>query len=302
MKIAVTGARGFIGHHLTALLTRRGHDVVPINRDDWDLTSQAPPTALLSGCDAVVHLAGRAHVRGRPSDETFTRSMIEANARGSERLAGAAAEAGVRRLVFVSSSAVYGRADEGQAIDETSPLRPETAYGRSKVAAEEALRAVAQRTGLRTIALRPPPVYGPGMAGNLRSLMQFARRGLPMPSGALVARRSFVSVSNFCGLVVCALDVDRPVGDAYVAAEPARPIGDVYRALCAAAGRKPLVVPVSREMLRLALKMAGRGALIGALLDDFAMDAGAARRELGWAPKDLLADELRQAVAAATRS
>ncbi len=301
MKIGVTGARGFIGHHLTTLLTEWGHTVVPINRDDWDLVSQTSPAALLAGCDAVVHLAGRVHVRGQPADDSFTRLMMATNVRGTERLAGAAVDQGVRRFVFVSSASVYGRADDGVVIDERSPLRPETAYGRSKAAAEEALRAIAERTGLEAVALRPPPVYGPGMGGNFGSLLRIARRGLPVPSGTLTARRSFVSVTNFCDLVARALAVERPVRDAYVAAEPARTIGEVYRVLCEAAGHKPLVLPVPRGVLRLALGIAGRRALVGALTEDFLMDAGAAQRELGWVPRDLLADELSQAVAEACR-
>lgn len=302
MRVVVTGAGGYIGRHLAGHLAGRGHAIVPLTHGDWDLTSGVSPAALLADCDAVVHLAGRVHVRGRAADAAFGRAMVETNVRGTERLAGAAADVGVRRFVFISTSTVYGRATAGRTIDESTPLNPETAYGESKAAAEEALRTIAASTGLETIALRPPPVYGPGMAGNLRSLLQFARRGLPMPSGALGARRSFVSVTNFCALIVAALEVAHPARFAYVAGEPARPIGDVYGALCTAYGRRPRIVPMPRAVLRMGLAVIGRGALAGALLDDFMMDSSAARSELGWAPQDLLADELYRATAEARRA
>ena len=302
MRIAVTGARGFIGRHLTEHLAGRGHEVVPVNRDDWDLTSEVSPAALISGCDAVVHLAALVHVRGRPGDAAFARTMIETNLRGTERLARAAVAAGVARFVFLSSAAAYGRATGGRAVDEATPLDPVTPYGQSKRAAEETLRGIAQDTGLVTVALRPPLVYGPGAPGNFARLVWLASRGLPVPSGALQARRANISVTNLCGLVACALAVDHPQRAAYVAAEPARPIGDIYRGLCAAAGRRPRIVPLPRGALRLALNAIGRSAAARTVLDDFIMDATAARRELGWTPQDLFTEELARAMAAARRS
>ncbi len=296
MKVAVTGARGFIGRHLTTFLTERGDDVVSINRDDWDLASGTAPSAtLLADCNGVVHLAALVHVRGQSTDEAFTRKMVETNVRGTGLLANAAVRAGVQRFIFMSSASVYGRAVNGQIIDENSPLRPETAYGRSKVAAEEALRAISRESDLASVALRPPLVYGAGAPGNFRTLLRAASRGFPVPSGALTARHSMISVTNLCDLVACAIEASDLARPAYVAAETARSIGDVYRALCAAAGRRPLIVPFPQSALRLALAALNRGALADALLNDFIMDASTAGSELNWSPRDLFAEELERA-------
>ena len=302
MKVAVTGARGFIGRHLTPFLTERSHIVASLNRDDWDLTSQTTPARLLDGCDAVVHLAAHVHVRGRPSDDQFISTMFETNVRGTEVLARTAADAGVTRLVFLSSAAVYGPRAGGQAVDEASALRPDTPYGQSKLAAEEALRIISAETGLATVALRPPLVYGPGAPGNFRTLVRLVSRGLPVPSGALVARRATISVTNLCHLIISALEADPPPRSAYVATEPARPIGDIYYGLCEAAGRRPLVMPFPRAALRLVLRLARRSETARAVLDDLVMDASAAQRELGWSPQDLFAEELKRAMAEASRS
>jgi nucleoside-diphosphate-sugar epimerase len=295
MKIAVTGARGFVGRHLTTMLADRKHHVVPLGRNDWDLTSGASPARLLSACDAVVHLAALAHHRGRENDAAFVQTMFDANVRGTELLARAAAERGIGRLVFLSSAAVYGRADH--AVDESSPCRPDTAYGRSKLAAEQSLQAITKETGLEVVALRPPLVYGAGAPGNFRTLVRLVSRGWPVPSGALTARRSLISVTNLCDLIVRALEAASLPRGAYVAAEPARPIRDLYYGLCQAAGRRPLVVPFPSTALRLALGAIGRTAVSRAVLEDFAMDAGAARAELDWPPRDLFMEELRRAVA-----
>ena len=299
MRIAVTGATGFVGRHLTVYLAGRGHEVVPVSRGDWDLTSEASPAALIAGCDAVVHLAARVHVRGRSGDAAFARTMVAVNQRGTERLAHAAAEAGAGRFVFLSSAAVYGTGHGSRVIDERTPLSPETPYGESKCGAEAALESIGRETGLVTVALRPPLVYGPGAPGNLATLVRVALRGLPVPSGALRARRAHISVTNLCDLVACTLAVDRPLQSAYVASEPARPIADVYYGLCAAAGHRPRVVPFPPGALRWALNVTGRRETARAVLEDFVMDAGAARRELGWSPQDRFAEELAAAIRAA---
>ena len=297
MRVAVTGARGFIGRHLKKYLTQRDHEVVAINRDDWDLTSQASPPHCSMAATPLCHLSALVHIRGRSTDDQFVKTMVETNVRGSERLARAAADQGAFRFVFMSSAAIFARRNGTAVIDEDTPLHPDTPYGQSKLAAEEALQAIAKDTNLVPVALRPPLVYGAGAPGNFRTLVRLASRGLPVPSGALTARRSLISVTNLCGLIACALEARRPVRDAYVAAEPARPIADVYYGLCAAAGRRPLVVPFPRGALRLALAAAGRSETARAVLDDFVMDAGAAQRELGWAPNDLFVEELGRAMA-----
>lgn len=296
MKIAVTGARGFVGRHLTALLADSKHHVVPLNRNDWDLISGTSPAPLLSGCDAVVHLAAQVHRRGRDDDPAFVETMFDANVRGTERLARAAVESAVGRFVFLSSAAVYGRG--ARSVDELTPCRPDTAYGRSKLAAEEVLQAIAKETGLAVVALRPPLVYGAGAPGNFHTLVRLASRGWPVPSGALRARRSLISVTNLCDLVVRSLETASLPRSVYVAAEPARPIGDLYSGLCEEAGRRPRVVPFPRAALQLALAAIGRAHVARAVLDDFVMDAGAAQRELNWSPRDLFMEELRAAVAA----
>ena len=301
MRIAITGERGFIGRHLAAILAERAHEVVPINRNDWDLTSQGSPGALIKGCDALVHLAAYVHIRGQQNDAEFVRRMSETNHRGTEFLARTAAVQGVPRFVFMSSAAVFGHGSSSQVIDESSPLQPDTPYGQSKLAAERGLESISKDTGMVTVALRPPIVYGPGAAGNFGKLVRLVSRGLPIPSGALTARRAFISVTNLCNLVIRALGATGTIRKAYVAAEPARPIGDLYYGLCKMAGRRPVIIPTPRAALRLALNLSGRFEMARAVLDDFLMDASAARRELDWSPEDLFTEELDRAMAEQNR-
>ena len=112
--------------------------------------------------DAVLHLAGRAHAIPGPGDEA---AYYRTNVAGTENLARAAAAAGVRRLVYVSSIKVNGEATAQRPFRETDLPRPEDAYGRSKFEAEQRLRAISAATGLEIVIVRPPLVYGPGVKG-----------------------------------------------------------------------------------------------------------------------------------------
>ena len=110
MRVLVTGAGGFIGRTLCALLSARGMEV----------------RTALQGCEAVVHLAAAAHARVPAS------VLEEVNVGLTARLARDAAAAGARRFVFMSSAKVFGEASPGRPLDEADPPRPGDAYAASK--------------------------------------------------------------------------------------------------------------------------------------------------------------------------
>lgn len=214
--IVVTGANGFIGTSLLRKLETDGEQVRAIVRNGstipfgnatsfhvGDLRDDRFLQNALEGADAVVHLAGRAHfIRDSASDPE--REFREANVALTERLARAAVLAGVRRLVFMSSVAA-ATGDTFAIIDDDAHPRPQTPYGRSKLEAEMLLDRYREDSGLETISLRPPAVYGPGARGNPLRLMQLVRKGIPLPFGALRGRRSFIAVQNLVEAIRAAI-------------------------------------------------------------------------------------------------
>jgi UDP-glucose 4-epimerase len=285
--VAVTGATGFVGGHLLRLWRAEGRAVRPLLRDPaWrdrfpearlvgDTRDPARLAEALAGCRAIVHLAGRAHT-GEADATPYLRDNAELTAAYAE----AARRAGIARFVFLSSiRAQTGIAAEGT-LTEADPARPSDAYGRSKLAAEAALAA----SGLDWVALRPVLVYGAGARGNLADLLRLARLPVPLPLGAVTARRSLVSVESLIAAITLALEAPDAVGRPFVVAEEeALTIGEMIAALRAGFGRRPGLVPLPVPLLRIAAHMMGQKQRIDRLLGAQQVDA-AALRALGWKP------------------
>jgi nucleoside-diphosphate-sugar epimerase len=167
MRVLVTGATGFIGYETARLMAEQGHEVralvrrpdraalltpFAVTRVVGDLDSADSLRRACEDIEVVLHLAARA---------TFEQlSLIRPTiVEGSASLLAAAADAGVRHLVYASSFGVYGDQAQGE-IDAGTPTRPVVDYGRAKVAAEERLRALAAERGTALAILRLPHVYG----------------------------------------------------------------------------------------------------------------------------------------------
>lgn len=172
MRIAVTGATGYVGHFIAAELLRAGHRVTALGRRPsrhaeaghapFDLDGPPPD---LSATDALVH-AALAHVPGRyrGGEGNDTAGFVRRNRDGTRRLFEAAHAAGVGRLLFLSSRAVYGAYPPGTALHERLVPRPDTLYGEVKLAGERALAGLAG-PACAVAVLRATGVYGPPVPG-----------------------------------------------------------------------------------------------------------------------------------------
>ena len=297
--VLVTGATGFIGQALLPHLAANGWQIRAASRHPGsaagiagiervpmpDLLQTADWQPLLAGVTHVVHLAGIAHSTKRLSESDYMR----VNAEGTSALARAAAAAGISRFVFLSSVRAQSGPAAAGLLSEMNPPLPTDAYGRSKLAAEQAVRT---ELGGRAAILRPVLVLGSGSKGNLALLRRLARSPMPLPFGSLDNRRSLLGLGNLVSIVQFALSANVARGRIFLAADPEpMSVRDLIAQMRAAIGRPAGLLPVPPWALATALKIAGQGGLAASLLGELRVD-GSALPAAGWRPVGTLRDEI----------
>lgn len=294
--ILVTGASGFTGPPVCRALMDRGHRVVAAIREGatapegvevrriGDIGGKTDWSAALDGVEAVVHLAGRAHImRDRAADPLA--AFRNVNRDGTLNLARQAAEAGVRRLVFISSVKVNGEERETGPYTEAVDRPPADPYGLSKYEAELGLAEIGATTGLETVILRPPLVYGPAVKANFRALLKLCRKGWPLPFGAVRNRRSMIFVGNLADAIAVALDHPEAAGGTFLLRDGEDlSMADLVRRLSAALGKRPILLPVPVGLMRGLAGLAGKGDMMRRTTGSLTIDDTEIRSRLDWRP------------------
>ncbi len=286
--IALTGATGFVGRFLVRDLMRRGYRLrvllrkpvdIPVEADSaviGDLTQPQNMSEALKNVDAVIHSAGLAHaMSGRPEDD-----YRAINPDATAALARACEKAGVGRFVFLSSIRAQTGPVSREIITDESPDHPTDAYGRSKLAAEQALASLS----IDWAALRPVLVYGEGVKGNMASLLQLARAPWPLPLGALHGKRSLLAIENLADAIDFTLRAEAPLRRSMIVAD-ATPltVGEMISAMRDGLGRSSGLLPVPEALIKLGCLALGKGEAFERIAGSLAAD-GTRLRALGWQP------------------
>jgi nucleoside-diphosphate-sugar epimerase len=313
----VLGASGFVGAAAAEAASRAGWVVrgaggrrparcaEPVSVDLADTTSLR---SACRGAAVVVHAAGLAHVGGAAGRHADFEAV---NVRGTAAVAQAAAAEGVRRLVLVSSVSVYG---DGVCppggFDESSPCRPTSPYGRSKLAAEGIAREAAG-AGLELVVLRLATVYGPGDPGNLARLMRVIDRGRFLWVGTGENLKTLVHVDDVGRALATAAAIGAPIGTYNLSAPPvsmATVVAELARALGHPVPAVRLPGGPCLAAARLLQIFGGRGASVAESLRKWMADdlfnGARFERDFGWRPGIPLGEGIRGEVAwfRATRS
>ena len=299
MRVLLTGASGFVGRAVQARLLNDGvHELCcaqrqlpasPVAGAEFYLAPSLGPDAdwsqALLGVDALIHCAARVHVMNEQAADPLS-EFRRVNVDGTLRLARQAVEAGIRRLVFVSSIKVNGEQTRpGEAFgadDEPHACDP---YGISKREAEEGLLALGAETGLEVVIVRPPLIYGPGVKANFLSMMRWLNRGVPLPFGAIDNRRSLVALDNLVDLLVLCLSHPAASGQRFLVSDGEDlSTTELLRRLGQALGRPAWLLPVPQAWIKGGAKLLGRQSLSQRLCGSLQIDIDKTRDRLGWAP------------------
>lgn len=294
MKLLITGSNGFVGRALTTRLERDGHTLVKATRDViGDIDGATDWTALLADCEAVVHLAARVHIMNDTAEDPL-RECRKTNTEASVNLARQAAQAGVKRFVFISTAKVHGEGRDAPYGESDTPV-PFDAYATSKWEAEQQLAKVAADTGMELVILRPPLVYGPQVGANFLKLMGLVARSVPLPLGAIHNRRSMVFISNLVDAICQSISHPKAAGHTFLVSDGQDvSSAQLVQLLANALGKRAWLIPVPVVILKLAGTLLGKQAQIERLTGSFAVSNALLCQTLGWKPPFSLKEGLHQ--------
>jgi nucleoside-diphosphate-sugar epimerase len=315
MKILVTGANGFVGAQLSKTLARSGHEVRNTARSlasnssttreliTCDLESVDNLDHLTTGCDAIVHLAGRAHVMS-DNPATSESLYVSANVDVTRKLAQSAARTGVKRMILMSSVKVNGESTTINTPFTAQDIpNPQDPYGRSKTQAEQALWEITSTSDLEGVVIRPPLVYGPGVRANFASLIGIVGRGLPLPLGSIQNKRSFVSLDNLVDLISTTVQSPNAAGNTFLVSDGhdlSTP--ELVRSIASALDQSPKLFPFPSALLKLAATASGRRGAYDRLCGSLTVDIALTKQKLSWTPPFTVQDSMQRTVDAFIQS
>jgi nucleoside-diphosphate-sugar epimerase len=292
--ILVTGATGFVGRRLCSHLAGHGHRVVALVRDGGraipgvaqevriaDFANLDALDTVLPQCDVVIHLAGRAHVMHDTAADPLG-EFRRVNVGLTRRLLERAADARVKRFVFVSSIGVNGNRNITPFSEQDTPA-PHDLYAISKLEAEQLVQDMAQQCGMEYAIVRPVLVYGPEAPGNFGILLRLAAKGWPLPFGRLQSKRNLISVWNLADFLRTCATCPQALHDVFLAADAQTvTLPEIFRHLAIGMGKTARLLAIPRSLLVLACTLVGKRQMLDKLDAGLTVDIAKAQRQLGW--------------------
>jgi nucleoside-diphosphate-sugar epimerase len=299
--LLITGATGFIGYAAVQFFARLSeYEVIAAVRkkpkdllfplqvkiiEDLDINHESGWNQAMEEVDCVLHCAARYHIPKTPFLDILAMCR-KINVDGSLMVAKAALRNGVKRFIFVSTLKVHGEENiAGVPFQESDQLRPQYAYGVSKMEAELALKVLCDSQSMELVIIRPPPVYGDRVPANFLLMLKCIDLGLPLPIKSAMNLRSYVAVENLLELIRLCITHPAAVGQTFLAGDDRDwNLVDLIKTLAFAMQKSPLMLSVSPGILRPLASLVGKGPVIDILFLPSVVSSTKARKLLGWQP------------------
>ncbi len=307
-RVLVTGATGFVGRALVcnlieqrffvSALVRRKNCLLPDEvtkirvADLMDVRDWQP---ILQNIEAVIHVAGRAHIMHDDVADPLG-EFRKVNTSATLELAMQAAETGVKRFVFISSIKVNGEVtSKGQAFKTADNHIPTDPYGLSKYEAEQGLLALAKETGMDVVIIRPPLIYGPGVRANFASMMKWVYKGVPLPFGAVHNQRSLVALDNLVSFIIHCIDHPKAANEVFLISDGEDvSTTELLQKVAKAFAKRAFLLPIPVSWMKLVAELVGKGDVANRLFGSLQVDSSKARELLGWEPVITMDEQLKK--------
>lgn len=311
-KIFVTGASGFIGHSLCKTLSNSNFFVRgSVRSDDLFLTNnqieyvsvgninhQTYWKDVLNGIDCIIHCAGRAH---RMNENKNSNKYFLMNTESTKNLAEQAAEAGVKRLIFLSSIKVNGeftnKIGSNRKFYFNDIPNAKDDYAKSKLEAEKILLEISSRLGLEVVVIRLPLTYGNNVKGNLARLIKIIRKNIPLPLSKVENQRSMIGIDNLIDLLICCIDHPNANRKTFLASDGKDlSTPDLIKLIASSMGKKANLFPMPIFMLKFLGLFLKRGGEINRLIGSLRIDNSYTKDILNWKPPISVEEGIRRMV------
>lgn len=293
MNICITGANGYIGNHLINFLNGlpENHSLLGISRYplQCNIQSKITPspsdlsswTNIFNGFDTVVHLSGAIK---EPSNATEN-SLYDINVLQAETVSKAAVAAGVKRLIYISSIAIYGNMSATPILQSSKP-NPKTEYAKSKLIAEEKIQEIASKEEIELVIIRPPMVYGPNSKGSFKRVKKYMAKGYPIPFKNIKNLRSFIYIENLTSFIYSCISNEKLNNEVFNISDGEDiSTSDLFKLAYELESKTAIEIPMPNILIKLILVAIRRERLYEQLFRSMQIDISYACHKTGWKPE-----------------
>ena len=309
IKLLLTGSTGFLGRALSGYLVNDSkYKIVLALRHELsksivdcesivvgDIEAATDWKQALTSVDVVIHTAARAHIM----NDTVADPLAEfrkVNTAGTLKLARQAAEAGIKRFVFISTVKVNGEMTLlNHPFSPEDSFIPNDPYSLSKYEAEQGLLALAEEVGMEMVIIRPPLIYGPGVKANFLSMMKWIQKGMPLPFGSIHNKRSLVALDNLVSFIIHCIDHPKAANEVFLISDGEDvSTPELIQQVAKSFGKKALLLPVPVILMTFVAQLLGKRDMASRLFGSLQVDSSKARELLSWKPVITMEEQLKK--------